>query len=402
MPEDFHQPKVIVFAGDTVQSCVLAAAFADAAGRIIFRPPAGLGDVWRYIRADVTAMVVIDCRFGNAPSLWHREIRSALEAGITMIGAGGIGALRAAEMNGMGMTGVGRVYERVQEGLLEADDEVLSGSDGFALVTLRLLLEQALRKDVITSEELSSLVKRVMACFHRDRTWQLVDHWLQNSLAPQRYRAVAEFFGNHALDPRGADALDAVGLGLSRIPGARSLPAVTDPVTDMMRPKWRLSEMYHRFFVVRGKEVPAAEVLAQADSLRDQWLPRLKNEYFVRRWMADHGLVPEQEFLQDYAEKAVAAQGDGLSAFLLENALTLAEFRALLAEAAAVVWADSRWEILPEGCRGKFRFADAWALDHGIDALADTEGAGCWVIEKGPAFFGLGGAPGGRPLCRSG
>lgn len=389
MTGNSNQNKVVVFAGDTVQLSFLATAFADEADRILFRPPAGLGDVWRYIRADVSAMVVIDCRYGNAPSLWHREIRSALEAGIAMVGAGGIGALRAAEMNGRSMTGVGKVYERVQKGLLEADDEVLSGSDGFALVSLRMVLEQALEAGVITDDELGSLLEQVTARFYSDRTWQLVDRWMQNSLAPQGYGNVAGFIEKHAVDPRAADGVDAVGLALSRIPGAGGTPVAADPVTDLVRPKWRMSEMYHRFFVVREEEVPAAAVLARADTLKDQWLPRLKNEYFIRRWLIDRGVEPPQEFLRDYVMEAVAALGDGLRSFLLENAMTPSEHRALLAEAAAVVWAEGHCEVLPDGGRGPVRFADAWALEHGVKAPVGTESPGSWVIDKGPAFFGL-------------
>lgn len=389
MTAECQQQKVVVFAGDTVQPSALSAAFADAEGRLVLRPPAGLGDVWRYIRADVSAMVIIDCCFGNAPSLWHREIQSALDAGIRMVGAGGIGALRAAEMNGTGMTGVGRVYERVREGLLDADDEVLSGSDGFALVSLRMALEQALEKGVITDDEMNSVVEQVMASFYRDRSWLLVEQLLQKSLGSQRCGVVAGFIEKYAADPRPADGMEALGLALSPGHYFAGIQIETDSVTGMIRPKWRLGEMYHRSLVVHGKEIAATEVLSQADMLQDQWLPRLKNEYFIRRWLADHGVVPEQKFVTEYIERAVAGRGEELPNFLLENAMTLTEYRALLADEAVVVWAESEHQVLPDEFGGEVRFADAWALDHGIEAPKGTESVGRWVIEKGPAFFGM-------------
>ena len=40
----------------------------------------------------------------------HREILAAVRKGVRVVGASSMGALRAAEMDTLGMTGIGEVY----------------------------------------------------------------------------------------------------------------------------------------------------------------------------------------------------------------------------------------------------------------------------------------------------
>ncbi|MBW2603983.1 MAG: hypothetical protein JRE28_06650 [Deltaproteobacteria bacterium] len=387
---DSNRRKLIVFAGDTVMSQTLAAAFPDAASRIVFQPPAALGDVWRCIRADISAMVVIDCCHKDAPSLWHREIMSALEAGITVFGAGGIGALRAAELCKMGMTGVGTVFDRVQNGLLEADDEVLSGPDGFALVTFRMVLEQALHAGVMTPDEIKSLEMQSRSCFYTERTWHRVGRWLEDGVVPGRREGAALFLKTHAVDPRPNDAIDAIRLALSDFRPIVSMRDATNPMTEMARPKWRLSEIFYRSFIVNGKVASGAEVLQKADVLRTAWMPRLKKTFFVRQWLKEQGLAPPPSFVGEFVRKAVAAQGDSVVSFLLENGMTLPEWKRLLEQESLVTWAEQEQASLLPDLSGKTCFADAWAKTHGIIAPEDSAlPAGKWVIAKGPSYFGF-------------
>ena len=54
---------------------------------------------------------VIDGYFEIVPTVWHKEILWAMQAGIHVYGAASIGALRAAELDVFGMRGIGRIYE---------------------------------------------------------------------------------------------------------------------------------------------------------------------------------------------------------------------------------------------------------------------------------------------------
>src|SRR4029077_1266006 len=67
---------------------------------------------------------VIDGYFERVPTVWHKEILWAMAEGIHVYGAASAGALRAAELAGFGMRGIGRVYEDFRDGVLQDDDEV--------------------------------------------------------------------------------------------------------------------------------------------------------------------------------------------------------------------------------------------------------------------------------------
>lgn len=55
-------------------------------------------------------MILIDGQFEDRPAVRHKEILWAMAQGIVFIGAGSMGALRAAELDAFGMIGVGLIY----------------------------------------------------------------------------------------------------------------------------------------------------------------------------------------------------------------------------------------------------------------------------------------------------
>jgi hypothetical protein len=89
-----------------------------------FLPPVAQGDVIRLCAEKPKAIGVIDGFFESVPSVWHKEILFAIQAGIPVFGASSMGALRAAELHPFGMIGVGAIFEAYRDGRLEDDDEV--------------------------------------------------------------------------------------------------------------------------------------------------------------------------------------------------------------------------------------------------------------------------------------
>lgn len=86
--------------------------------------PAAMGSVFRAVEAGFRRVGIVDGLFGNAPSVWHKEILYAISAGVEVVGAGSMGALRAAELSGFGMIGIGRIFRLFRSGLWSDDDEV--------------------------------------------------------------------------------------------------------------------------------------------------------------------------------------------------------------------------------------------------------------------------------------
>ena len=104
-----------VFLGPTLPP-VEAASLLEA----VYLPPVRQGDVLRLVRsARPKAIGIVDGYFRAVPAIWHKEVLFALSQGVHVFGAASMGALRAAELDGFGMVGVGRVYEAYRSGTFE-------------------------------------------------------------------------------------------------------------------------------------------------------------------------------------------------------------------------------------------------------------------------------------------
>jgi hypothetical protein len=87
-------------------------------------PPARQGDIWRALELRPRAIALIDGVFESQPSVWHREILDALDAGVAVAGGASMGALRAAELHTLGMVGAGRIFRWYRTGAVIDDAEV--------------------------------------------------------------------------------------------------------------------------------------------------------------------------------------------------------------------------------------------------------------------------------------
>src|SRR5215470_11682231 len=121
-------------------------------------PPVAQGDVYRATQRGARSIGIIDGYFSGAPSVWHKEILWALSQGVRVFGSASMGALRAAELHGYGMRGVGRIFEAFRDGALEDDDEVavVHGPEGIGfapvsepMVNIRATLARAEMEGVL-------------------------------------------------------------------------------------------------------------------------------------------------------------------------------------------------------------------------------------------------------------
>jgi hypothetical protein len=104
--------SIIVFCGPTLDAATASAQLPGAD----CRPPAAQGDLYLACRERPQAIALIDGFFLDRPSVWHREILAALDAGIPVWGAASMGALRAVECAAFGMTGIGKIVEAYRSG----------------------------------------------------------------------------------------------------------------------------------------------------------------------------------------------------------------------------------------------------------------------------------------------
>ena len=178
--------SIAVFLGPTLP-------LAEATGLLqaVYLPPARQGDVYRLVRdLRPAAIGLIDGYFHQTAAVWHREILYAMSEGIHVFGASSMGALRAAELHGLGMRGIGTVFEAYRQNVFapypppfERDEEVavMHGppETGFvalsdALVDIRATFAQASAEGVIGAAPRDALCAIAARIQFQERTYRTV------------------------------------------------------------------------------------------------------------------------------------------------------------------------------------------------------------------------------------
>ncbi len=136
------------------------------------------------------AIVLIDGYYYSVPAVTHKELRYALDAGVRVLGAASLGALRAAEMAPLGMTGVGMVYEWYRSGVIDGDDEVAilhaSAEHDYRGLTVALVeLRHALEAPEFDRHAAAALVGRVKALPFSNRHPDVIADLAQRELGPE-------------------------------------------------------------------------------------------------------------------------------------------------------------------------------------------------------------------------
>lgn len=141
-------------------------------------PPAKRGDLVFAEQEDRPEIVVlIDGAFLNTLTASPREILAVMQLGIKVIGSSSLGAIRAVELESLGMIGVGRVFEMYRDEVIISDDEVAMAMDpesGIAmsepLVHFRVLLEHAAEQGIVSHQERDRVFSEIQQLYFPQRT----------------------------------------------------------------------------------------------------------------------------------------------------------------------------------------------------------------------------------------
>ena len=166
-------PQIIVFLGPSLD--------VESAEKIIpadYRPPAKRGDLLAAVDDGATIIGLIDGVFHQESAVAHREILHAVKKGVRVVGASSMGALRAAEMDTLGMVGIGEIYRMYKSGELESDDEValvFDPASGMSLseplINIRFTLRKAERTGIIDTAAHDALLAAARSVFYPQRTY---------------------------------------------------------------------------------------------------------------------------------------------------------------------------------------------------------------------------------------
>ncbi len=200
--------KPVVFIGPSLARCE-AEKLLDAH----YRAPIKRGDM-EALPSGTRVIGIVDGVFMSESAVGHREILSLLRKGVKVIGGGSMGALRAAELSGFGMRGVGRVYEMYASGDIDGDDEVALVFNpetleplSEPLVNIRFNLGRAVAGRVITEAAANELVDIMKKEYFPNRSYPLLIKKSRSVLGPEGAVRLKEFLERDSEDLKKSDAL---------------------------------------------------------------------------------------------------------------------------------------------------------------------------------------------------
>ena len=205
-------PKIIVFLGPS-----LDVPSAEKILHVDYRPPAKRGDLITAARERAEIIGLIDGVFHQESAVAHREILAAVKGGIRVVGSSSMGALRAAEMDTLGMVGIGEIYRMFKSGELESDDEVALVFDPVSgmslsepLINIRFTLLRACEAGIIDAAAHDILLASARSLFYPKRTYRAMASGYGDAVdAATRERFLA-WVDSNACDQKRNDAIEAL------------------------------------------------------------------------------------------------------------------------------------------------------------------------------------------------
>lgn len=269
-----------------------------------YYPPAARGSFYNIINDGYDTIVLIDGLFYGQFSVWHKEIMFALDSGIGVIGASSMGALRAAELIGTGIVGVGEIFAWYRDGIIDGDDEVSllheGREDGFTpltipLVNLRWNLRRAVEHGVIDDAQSQAVIESAKRFCFVERT---IDHIL-DPLAGHAYVAALKLWlEREAQDLKKLDAIQALILAAQQTARPKATPVLRD--YEMIHLNvgieyFRAERLTSIRAKAHGRETPLSAYLAgvEVDAPRYQDLVRARRYHrLIVGWARELWLEP--------------------------------------------------------------------------------------------------------------
>lgn len=145
---------------------------------VIYKRPVKRGDLGHDIKENPDIIGIIDGVFHQNSSVGHKEILNVIDKGVTVVGSSSMGALRASELDTLGMIGIGYVYEQYATGKVASDDDVAVMLDSETLeslseplINMDYVFTNALNENIITQEEKDELIQIAKSTFYPKRTY---------------------------------------------------------------------------------------------------------------------------------------------------------------------------------------------------------------------------------------
>ena len=152
--------KIIIYTGLSLPFSE-AKEILDSHGdvEVIYKRPIKRGDLNLALKENPDIIGIIDGVFHQSSAVGHKEILNAIKKGIKVYGASSMGALRASELDVLGMTGIGYVYNQYASGEVDSDDDVAVMLDSDTLealseplINMKYVFTNAVEENIITED----------------------------------------------------------------------------------------------------------------------------------------------------------------------------------------------------------------------------------------------------------
>lgn len=171
--------KIIVYSGLSL-SFDEAKEILDSSDdvEVIYKRPIQRGDLGQALKEHPDIVAIIDGVFHQNSAVGHKEILNVINSGIKVYGASSMGALRASELDSLGMIGVGYVYNQYATGEVDSDDDVAVMLDSetleaisVPLINMKYVFTNAVSEDIITEDEKEELLKIAKKTYYPQRNY---------------------------------------------------------------------------------------------------------------------------------------------------------------------------------------------------------------------------------------
>lgn len=171
--------KIIIYTG-------LSITFAEAKEildstdevEVIYKRPIKRGDLGQAIKEHPDIIAIIDGVFHQNSAVGHREILNVIKDGIKVYGASSMGALRASELDTLGMIGIGYCYNQYATGNITSDDDVAVMLDSETLqalsdplISMDYVFKNAASENIINITEKEELIKIAKGTYYPQRNY---------------------------------------------------------------------------------------------------------------------------------------------------------------------------------------------------------------------------------------
>lgn len=171
--------KIIVYTGLSLPFSE-AKEILDSNGdvEVIYKRPIKRGDLGLDLKKNPDIIAIIDGVFHQNSAVGHKEILNAINKGIKVFGASSMGALRASELDSLGMTGIGYCYNQYASGAIDSDDDVAVMLDSESLealsvplISMNYIFENAVSENILTLDEKEELSQIAKSTFYPKRNY---------------------------------------------------------------------------------------------------------------------------------------------------------------------------------------------------------------------------------------